>query len=89
MPTVVFTPNLRRHLDTPPLEVDGTTVAAVLQQVFLQHPELRGYLLDDQGGLRRHVALYVDGRRVRDAARLSDPVGPGSEVYVVQALSGG
>lgn len=89
MPHVSFTPNLRRHLDAPPLQVTGETVAAAFEQVFRRHPELRGYLLDDQGRLRRHVAVFVDGRRVRDTATLSDPVSPESEVCVVQALSGG
>lgn len=89
MPRVTFTPNLRRHLDAPPLEVAGATVAAVLEQVFREQPELRGYLLDDQGRLRRHVAIFVDGCRARDTQSLSDAVTPGSEVAVVQALSGG
>jgi sulfur-carrier protein len=89
MPRVTFTPNLRRHLDAPPLEVTGATVAAVFEQVFREQPELRGYLLDDQGRLRRHVAVFVDGRRVRDTQSLSDAVTPASEVAVVQALSGG
>lgn len=89
MPHVSFTPNLRRHLDMPPLEVAGDTVAAVFEQAFREQPELRGYLLDDQGRLRRHVAVFVDGRCVRDTQSLSDAVSPSSEVCVVQALSGG
>lgn len=89
MPHVTFTPNLRRHLDAPPLEVAGDTVAAVFEQAFRRQPELRGYLLDDQGRLRRHVAVFVDGRRVRDTDTLADAVAPASEVCVVQALSGG
>jgi sulfur-carrier protein len=88
MPRISFTPNLRRHVDVPPLEVTGETVAAVLEQAFRVQPELRGYLLDDQGRLRRHVAVFVDGERVRDAS-LRERVAPASEVCVVQALSGG
>jgi sulfur-carrier protein len=89
MPRVSFTPNLRRHLDAPLLTVNGDTVKAVLEQAFLAEPELRGYLLDDQGRLRRHVAIFVDGRRIKDTVAFSDAVSPGSEVSVVQALSGG
>jgi sulfur-carrier protein len=89
MPRVIFTPNLRRHLDAPPVDVTGANVAEVLDQVFLRQPELRGYLLDDQGRLRRHVAVFVDGRQVQDPTALSDAVSPASEVYVIQALSGG
>jgi sulfur-carrier protein len=89
VPRISFTPSLRRHLDTPPLEVAGENVAEILGQAFDLYPGLRGYLLDDQGRLRRHVAIFVDGRPVADPSNLTDPVAPGSEVYVVQALSGG
>lgn len=56
---------------------------------FAREPRLRGYLLDDQGSLRRHVALFVDGVQVRDRRGLGDPLQDDSEIYVVQALSGG
>jgi sulfur-carrier protein len=89
MPRISFTPNLRRHLDAPAMEVEGESVAAVLGRVFELRPELRGYLLDDQGRLRRHVAVFVDGRRIRDTENFSDAVSASAEVCVVQALSGG
>jgi sulfur-carrier protein len=89
MPRISFTANLRRHLDAAPLDVAGETVATVFEQAFRRQPALRGYLLDDQGRLRHHVAVFVDGRRVRDIETLQDAVGPASEVCVVQALSGG
>ncbi|MGU1586179.1 MoaD/ThiS family protein, partial [Pseudomonas aeruginosa] len=54
-----------------------------------REPRLRGYLLDDQGSLRRHVARFVDGVQVRDRRGLGDPLQDDSEIYVVQALSGG
>jgi len=40
-------------------------------------------------GLRRHVAVYVNGAPVHDRTKLLDPVGPCDEVYVFQALTGG
>lgn len=89
MPNVSFTPSLRRHLDAPSMTVRGETVAAVFEQVFSAFPELRGYLLDDQGRLRRHVAVFIDGRRMKDTRALTDAVSSDSEVCVVQALSGG
>jgi len=89
MPQVTFTPNLQRHLACPPRAVTGDTVAATLAAVFADHPALRGYVLDDQGQLRQHVTIFVDGRMIYDRARLTDPVRTDSEVFVVQALSGG
>ena len=89
MPTVSFTRALERFLEAPSAEVDGGTVSEALAVVFASRPALRGYVLDDQGALRRHVAVYVNGRLVSDRVRLSDPVGASDEIYVFQALSGG
>ena len=89
MPRVVFTPNLQRHLSCPPRAVEGCIVATALQAVFADNPTLRGYVLDDQGRLRQHVAIFVDGRQIGDRVHLTDPVREDSEVFVVQALSGG
>jgi hypothetical protein len=46
-------------------------------------------VLDDQSALRKHMNIFVDGNRVKDRIRLSDPVPDNGEVYVIQALSGG
>ena len=89
MPQVAFTPNLKRHLTCPARAVSGQTVAAALQAVLADNPTLRGYVLDDQGRLRQHVAIFVDGYMIKDRVNLTDPVREASEVFVVQALSGG
>lgn len=89
MARVVFTQNLLRHLPCPPSAVTGETVHDALANVFKEHPTLEGYILDEQGRLRKHVTIFVDGTMIADRLRLSDPIKPDSEVYVLQALSGG
>jgi sulfur-carrier protein len=89
MPRVVFTSNLQRHVACPEREVSGATVAQALAAVFAESPQIREYVLDEQGHVRKHVSIYVDGRRIADRERLSDSVAPASEIYVLQALSGG
>ena len=89
MPTVSFTRALERFLEAPSAAVDGGTVGEALAAVFASCPALRGYVLDDQGALRRHVAVFVNGRLVSDRVRLSDAVGAHDEIYVFQALTGG
>jgi sulfur carrier protein ThiS len=79
---------LQRHVPCPPVSVQASTVREALEQVFAREPRLRGYLLDDQGVLRRHMAVFVNGNRVKDRRTLADPVSEG-EVSVLQALSGG
>jgi molybdopterin converting factor small subunit len=89
MPRVVFTSNLQRHVACPERTVEGTTVAQALAAVFAESPQVREYVLDEQGHVRKHVAIYVDGERISDRTHLSDAVSAGSEIYVLQALSGG
>ena len=89
MPRVVFTPHLGRWIDCPPCAVSAATVHGALEEAFRAYPGLRGYILDDQGRVRRHLTIYVDGVAVRDRDRLSDAVTEAQEIYVMQALSGG
>ena len=78
-----------RFLKAPAAMVEGATLGDALGALFASRPALRGYILDDQGALRRHVAIYVNGQPARDRVGLSDPLGPRDEIYVFQALSGG
>ena len=89
MAQVYFTSNLLRHVDCPATRAGGASVREVLDRVFAQNERLRGYVLDEQGALRKHMTILVDGARLKDRERLSDSVSASSEIYVLQALSGG
>jgi len=89
MPRIIFTSHLRRHVPCPELDVSAHTVAEALDAAFAQSPQVRGYVVDDQGQLRKHVTIYIDGQRIADRERMSDPVGERSEIWILQALSGG
>lgn len=71
------------------VRVTGLTVREAIDEMLRSHPTLRGYLLDDQGTLRHHVAAFVNGVVVCDKLRLSEPVAPDGEIFLAQALSGG
>lgn len=89
MPTVRFTQNIQRHVPCPTRDVSGSTVRSVLEVYFADNAPARGYVLDDQGKLRKHMAAFVDGQQILDRERLSDKVASNAVVDVVQALSGG
>ncbi len=89
MAQVHFTSNLRRHVDCPSLEAEGQTVREILNAAFQANPRLETYVLDDQRALRKHMRILVDGLAIKDLERQSDAVKPSSEVWVMQALSGG
>ncbi len=89
MPTIRFTRNIQRHVPCPTEEVAGATLGAVLEAYFAAHADARGYVLDDRGRLRHHMAAFIDGQQVEDRTGLSDRVSPDAVVDIVQALSGG
>jgi len=89
MPRVVFTDNIQRHVNCPPREVPGSTVRDVLDNIFVQNERARSYVLDEQGALRRHMNVFINGRPITDHSTLSDTVPVDAEVYIMQALSGG
>lgn len=89
MVRVTFPRVLERHVACPPVDVRATTVAAALDAAFAVLPQVRGYVLDEHGALRHHMAVFVDGVPIRDRQRLSDPLRAASAVDVLQALSGG
>jgi hypothetical protein len=89
VPTIQFTPQLRRFIDTPQVQSGAATLRAALEDAFAPNPKLRGYVLDDQGGLRANVVVFADGERCLERVRLDQALQPASSVYVLQALSGG
>lgn len=88
MAHVHFTAHLRHVAPPEAVDAAGDSVMEVLNAVFGLHPALRGYILDDQGRLRLHIAVFVDGVHIRKDV-LDHPLRPDSELYVLQALSGG
>jgi molybdopterin synthase sulfur carrier subunit len=89
VPRLSFTPHLGRHVPCPSEAVPGATLRQMLDAYFARHPQVRAYVLDEQGALRRHVVIFIGDQQLRDRATLSDAVSADTEVYVMQALSGG
>lgn len=64
----------------------GATVEEILADLDRQFPGLRFRVVDEQGQLRDHMVVWLDGERCRE---LSAPVAGLDEVVLMQALSGG
>ncbi|MDX2045815.1 MAG: MoaD/ThiS family protein [Chitinophagaceae bacterium] len=90
MPTVKFTYALKRFFpglrDT---SADGNTLPEILHKIESVYPGVKSYVLDEQGSLRRHVNIFIDGVLINDRTALSDTFAENSEIYIMQALSGG
>jgi molybdopterin converting factor small subunit len=69
----------------PEHQVEGTNVSEVLDDLFSSAPGLRNHIVDETGRIRPHVSVFVDGVQ----AGLDTEVGDGSELRVLNAVSGG
>jgi molybdopterin converting factor small subunit len=69
----------RRHA------VAGDTVGEALAALERTLPQLRGWVLDEQGRSRRHVNVYVNGQLAQDGTTLA----PDDRVHVLPAITGG
>ncbi|MCI0631997.1 MAG: MoaD/ThiS family protein [Phycisphaerales bacterium] len=84
-----FTSNIQRHIRCPSREVKGRSLRDVLNAYFEGNNSARGYVLDDQGALRHHMAVFINGKPIADRDRLTDAVPADATIDVMQALSGG
>jgi molybdopterin synthase sulfur carrier subunit len=68
------------------VEAEGTTVGELFADLDRRFPGLRFRVVDEQDRIRRHMKVFVNEESVRE---LDAPIGPGDEVTLMQALSGG
>lgn len=69
----------------PVVPVEAATVGDIVDALDRRWPGMRDCLCDTTPGLRKHINVFVAGRRVP----LSAPIPPGADVYIVTAISGG
>lgn len=70
-------------------QVQGATVAEVLDALYQRHGGLRERIAGEDGGLRRFVNVYLSGEDVRFLDGLDTEVPDGSEVTILPAVAGG
>ena len=66
-------------------ELPGGTVGEVLRELEVRQPKVKGWILDDQGRVRAHVNVFVNGERSSE----DDAVAPDDALIVLPSISGG
>ena len=70
-------------------EVEAGSLGEVIASLEAAHPGLRDRLLDDAGGLRKFVNIFVDDDDVRYLDGLDTKVADGITVSIIPAVAGG
>ena len=90
MPTIKFTYALKRFFPgLSEMEVQAENLPEVLNEINGLHPGIQSYIVDEQGSLRKHVNIFINGTLIKDRQQLADRINAADEIYIMQALSGG
>jgi sulfur-carrier protein len=87
--SVTFAASLQRHITCPPQNVAPASIRAVLKAALVAAPDLNHYIFDDQGNIRKHVAVFINRDMLINRTDLTQALNAGDQVLVVQALTGG
>ena len=77
---VALFPALPRRVEVEAQDIDGA-----LRALEARAPGIRDRLIDAGPRIREHINVFVDG----EPAGLDTPIGPGSVVHIIPAVSGG
>lgn len=67
------------------VEMSVSTVGEMVDELDKLWPGMRDRICDSRPAIRRHMSVFIDGERVTLKSRIT----PGSEVFVLTAISGG
>ena len=65
--------------------IEGATVVELLRGLEEAQPAVGGWILDEQGRIRRHINVFVNGER----GAADTPVGVDDRIEILPAISGG
>lgn len=77
---------LRSYTREREVEAAGATLAGLLADLDRRYPGIRFRMIDEQDRIRAHMRFFINGAQVFE---LAHALGPGDQVQIVQALSGG
>ncbi len=71
------------------LVASGATLRDIIADIERRHPGFRERVLDEKGGIRAYVNVYIGDQDARERGGVAAPVPEGSEVMVIPAMAGG
>ena len=90
MPTVRIPSQMRNLVDGQrKLEVKGSTIRAILDEIDAKHPGVKNRVLDEKGEPSAFVGMYIGAEDIRFLGGLDAEVPDGAEVSIVPAAAGG
>ncbi|MEX1317370.1 MAG: MoaD/ThiS family protein [Synechococcaceae cyanobacterium] len=86
---LIPTPLQKFTNNEPSVELEATSVAALVEALESRFPGIRARLCDDSGKLRRFLNIYVNSEDIRFLDNETTALSDGDEVSIVPAVAGG
>jgi sulfur-carrier protein len=86
---VTLTANLQKYYPQAKFDMSASSVKDLLKKMDEVRPYFSAYILEDNGAIRKHVNIFINGEVVRDKSHVEIPLEAGTQVHIMQALSGG
>jgi sulfur-carrier protein len=87
--SITFAAHLQRHVAILAQTIEAATIGEAIDRACEAAPAMRHYVLDDQGHVRKHVAVFIDGEMLLPRTDMQRALGAGANIHVIQALTGG
>jgi molybdopterin synthase sulfur carrier subunit len=90
MATVIIPTPLRKFTgNTARLNIKAATIKEAVEELTLNFPDLKKHLLDEQGGIRSFVNVFVGDDDIRNLQQDQTPLKEDTVVSIVPAIAGG
>ncbi len=90
MPSLRIPTPLRTYTDgQSEIDLQGSTVHEVMDDLVAQHPALRPHLFNGEGQLRPFVNLFLNEDNVRDLQGMDTPLNEGDRLMLIPSIAGG
>lgn len=90
MPTVRFPALMKFYVDNQTeFEVNGSTVAELIENILVHYPALKTHLFDSNGDLRRHFNIFVNGIHLRELNGMQTNLNEEDKVILMASAAGG
>ena len=71
------------------IEVNGSNVRDVLEELFQAHPDIKNHLIEEDGSLRNFVNIFIGGEDIRQKGGMDAPVSDGADIRIIPSIAGG
>lgn len=90
MATVIIPTPLRKFTNnTAKVSVQAGTIREAVESVGFEFPDIKKYLVDEQGYIRAFVNVFLGNDDIRDLQEENTPIQGDSVISIVPAIAGG